>query len=195
MNRSRVVPEDRRADERGQTLIEFAIVLPVFMLIVFGLVDVGRFVYTNATLSQAAREGARLAAAEANWIGSNHPACVADESGITSARPGAHVCPADVASFKSHIEAAVERMTVAVGPIAAVHISCNDGSVADPIPGDGWTEGDGGNACHDGSGNAISGAGEMVSVRVDYTYDLFTPIASSLFESVPLSGSATMIIN
>ena len=195
MSGLRTAPDDRREDQRGQALIELAIVLPVFMLIVFGLVDVGRLVYTNATLSQAAREGARLAAAEANWIGSSHPACVADESGITSARPGAHICPADVASFKSHIETAVERMTVALGPIAAVHISCNDGSVADPVPGDGWTEDDGGNACHDGSGNAISGSGEMVSVRVEYTYDLFTPIASSLFESVPLSASATMIIN
>jgi hypothetical protein len=185
----------RREDERGQTLIEFAIVLPVFMLIIFGLVDVGRLVYTNATLSQAAREGARLAAAEANWIGSNHPACVVDESGITSARPGAHICPADVASFKSHIESAVERMTVAVGPITSIHISCNDGSVADPVPSGGWREGSGGNACHDGSGNAVSGSGELVSVRVEYTYDLFTPIASSLLESIPLSGSATMTIN
>ncbi len=181
--------------ERGQSLIEFAIVLPVFMLIIFGLVDVGRLVYTNATLSQAAREGARLAASEANWVGSTHAACVADASGITSARPGAHVCPADVAALKSHIAEAVERMTVAVGPITSVHISCNDGSSDDPAPTGQWTEDSGGNACHDGLGNAVSGTGELISVRVEYTYDPFTPIATSLLGSVPLSASATMIIN
>lgn len=181
--------------ERGQTLVEFALVLPVFMLIVFGLVDVGRLVYTNATLSQAAREGARLAAAEANWIGSTHPACVSDASGITAARPGAHVCPTDISAYKSHVEDAVQRMTVAVGPITSVHISCNDGSADDPAPSGEWTEGSGGNACHDGLGNAVSGRGELVSVRIEYTYEPFTPLASSLLDSIPLSAAATMIIN
>jgi hypothetical protein len=184
-----------RDREAGQTLVEFAIVLPVFLLMVFGLIDVGRLVYTNSTLSQAAREGARLAAAEARWIGSNHPACVDDESGITSARPGAHVCPVDVAAFKSHVAEAVERMTVAVGPIAVVSVSCNDGSVSDPAPSGAWTEASGGNGCQDGLGNPVSNEGELVSVRLEYTYDLFTPIVSSIIASTPLSSSATMIIN
>jgi hypothetical protein len=182
-------------EQSGQTLIEFALVLPVFMLIVFGLVDVGRLVYTNTTLSQAAREGARLAAAEARWIGSTHAACVPDESGITSARPGAHVCPVDMAAFRSHVADAVERMTVAVGPITSISISCNDGSVSDPVPTGAWTEGSGGNGCEDGAGNPVSNQGEFVSVRLEYTYGLFTPIVSSLIASTPLSGSATMIIN
>ncbi len=59
----------RRGAEDGQALVEFALVIPVFLFILFGLLDVGRLVYTNSTLSQAAREGARLAAAEAGWIG------------------------------------------------------------------------------------------------------------------------------
>ncbi|MEX1334016.1 MAG: TadE family protein [Candidatus Limnocylindrales bacterium] len=185
----------RRERDAGQTLVEFAIVLPVFLLMVFGLIDVGRLVYTNATLSQAAREGARLAAAEARWIGSNHPACVADATGITAARPGAHVCPVDIAAFKSHVAEAVERMTVAVGPIASVYVSCNDGSVSDPVPSGRWTEASGGNGCDDGLGNPVSSQGELVSVRLEYTYDLFTPVVSSIIPSTLLSGSATMIIN
>lgn len=185
----------RRGQEGGQTLVEFAFVLPVFLLVVFGLVDVGRLVYTNATLSQAAREGARLAAAEARWIGSSHPACVTDDSQITSGRPGAHVCPVNVAAFKSHISDAAERMTVAVGPISSVHISCNDGSGADPAPSGEWTELSGGNGCDDGTGNPISTSGELVSVRLQYTYDTFTPIISSFIGSTSLSSSATMIIN
>ena len=184
-----------RGGEGGQALIEFAVVLPLFLLIVFGLIDVGRLVYTSSTVSQAAREGARLAAAEARWIGSTHPACVAQESGITSARPGAHVCPVNVAAFKSHIADAVERMTVAVGPITDVHISCNDGSGLDPAPSGEWTESSGGNGCADVDGDPISGSGELVSVRLEYTYDLFTPLVNSLVPSTSVSGSATMTIN
>jgi hypothetical protein len=186
---------NRRERDRGQALVEFAVVLPIFLLVVFGLIDVGRLVYTNATLSQAAREGARLAAAEARWVGSDHPACVDDQGGITSARPGAHVCPVNVAALKAHVAEAVERMTVAVGPITSISISCNDGSVADPAPTGAWTEGTGGNGCADGAGEPVSNQGELVSVRLEYTYDLFTPIVSTFIASTPLSGSATMIIN
>ena len=184
-----------RGSEGGQALIELAVVLPVFLLIVFGLIDVGRLVYTNSTISQAAREGARLAAAEARWIGSTHPACVSDESGITSDRPGAHVCPVDVAAFKSHVSDAVERMTVAVGPITRVHVSCNDGSGLDPTPSGDWTEGSGGNGCANDDGDPISASGDLVSVRLEYTYDLFTPLVNSFVPSTSLSGSATMTIN
>lgn len=46
---------------RGQTLAEFALALPVLMLIVLGLFDVGRAVFAYNGLTNAAREGARLA--------------------------------------------------------------------------------------------------------------------------------------
>lgn len=47
---------------RGQSLVEFALVFPVFMVIVVGTVDVGRAVFSYNTLTNGAREGARLAA-------------------------------------------------------------------------------------------------------------------------------------
>ena len=49
----------RRDGERGQGLIEFALVVPVFALLLFGLIDLGRLVYANNAVSQAAREGTR----------------------------------------------------------------------------------------------------------------------------------------
>ncbi len=55
--------ESRASSRTGQTLVEFALVLPVFLVVLFGLLDVGRYVYMNSVLSQAAREGARLGAA------------------------------------------------------------------------------------------------------------------------------------
>ena len=44
---------------RGQSLVEFALVIPIFLLIVFALIDMGRLVYINNALSEGAREGAR----------------------------------------------------------------------------------------------------------------------------------------
>ena len=50
-----------RAAERGQGLVEFALVFPIFVLLMFGLFDLGRVVYDYAALSNAARSGLRLA--------------------------------------------------------------------------------------------------------------------------------------
>lgn len=51
----------RRRGGRGQGLAEFALVLPVFMLLVLGVIDVGRVIWATTSLNSAAREGARFA--------------------------------------------------------------------------------------------------------------------------------------
>lgn len=48
-------------DDRGQSLVEFALVLPVFLLVVTGLFDLARAVWQEETLAYAAREGTRYA--------------------------------------------------------------------------------------------------------------------------------------
>jgi Flp pilus assembly protein TadG len=50
-----------REDDRGQSLVEFAILLPLMLLIITGLFDVARAVWQENTLSYAAREGTRFA--------------------------------------------------------------------------------------------------------------------------------------
>ena len=52
----------RRERSRGQALVEFAMVVPVLVLAVFGIIDFGRYVYTQNSLNEAAREGARAGA-------------------------------------------------------------------------------------------------------------------------------------
>ena len=48
--------------QRGQSLVEFAVSSVVLLLLVGGLVDIGRSVYVSESLADAAREGARLGA-------------------------------------------------------------------------------------------------------------------------------------
>lgn len=50
------------ASEKGQSLVEFALVLPVFIVILFGIMEFGRIWETVNVMTSAAREGARIAA-------------------------------------------------------------------------------------------------------------------------------------
>ncbi len=50
----------RRSGERGQSTVEFALVLLPFLLLVMGAFDLGRAVFYAHMLSNAAREGARV---------------------------------------------------------------------------------------------------------------------------------------
>lgn len=43
----------------GQSLVEFALVLPVFVMLLFGIIDFGRWVYTANAINNGTREGAR----------------------------------------------------------------------------------------------------------------------------------------
>lgn len=64
---TRVLPRlGRSKDEgqRGQTLVEFALILPLFLLMFFAMVDFGRGFYTWLLVTNAAREGARVAATQ-----------------------------------------------------------------------------------------------------------------------------------
>lgn len=47
---------------RGQSLVEFALILPVFLILLFGLIDFGMALNRWVVITNAAREGARLGA-------------------------------------------------------------------------------------------------------------------------------------
>ena len=50
-----------RKPSRGQALVEFALIVPLFVLLLFGIVDFGRAVLASNSIANAAREGARTA--------------------------------------------------------------------------------------------------------------------------------------
>jgi len=60
-----------RETQKSQALIEFALVSPVLILLVFGIIDIGRAVFYYDTLSHAVREGARAAVAASSPLPTN----------------------------------------------------------------------------------------------------------------------------
>ena len=167
----------QRADmpeSRGQGLVEFALVLPVFFLLLFGLIDGARLVFLNSAVSQAAREAARIGSVEAAWIGSVDPGC---------GQSGGPVCPATLDALRTDLTAAANRMLGPFSPIlrANVYVACD----ATTAPTGSWT----GQSC------TSTTTGSLVSVRIVYTFTAITPVIGSILGNVPLAGSATMVIN
>lgn len=51
---------------RGQALVEFALVIPVFLLVLCGILDFGFMLFTRMSVINAAREGARISVTAAD---------------------------------------------------------------------------------------------------------------------------------
>ena len=53
-------------NEKGQSLVEFALVMPILMLILLGIIEFGWLYNAKITMTSAAREGARVYAIKGN---------------------------------------------------------------------------------------------------------------------------------
>jgi Flp pilus assembly protein TadG len=73
----------RKNRERGAVAVEFAIILPVLLLLIMGIIEFGRVYNTQISLTHAAREGVRVMAI------SNNPATAraATINAATSIKP------------------------------------------------------------------------------------------------------------
>ena len=58
----RLIKKNRREGEKGQSLAEFALIVPIFLVLVFAIVDFGMGFHAWITVTNSAREGARLGA-------------------------------------------------------------------------------------------------------------------------------------
>lgn len=68
-------------DTEGATLVEFALVVPMFLVLLLGIMDVGQMVYGKSVLTGAVHRAARASALETRDIGE------ADASVLDTIRP------------------------------------------------------------------------------------------------------------
>src|SRR5579859_1395033 len=69
--------------DRGAAAVEFALLLPLLLLLIFGIIDFGRALNAQITLTQAAREGARMAALGEPNVASSTQAAATGLSPVT----------------------------------------------------------------------------------------------------------------
>jgi Flp pilus assembly protein TadG len=58
----------KRSRSRGQSLVEFALISPVLLLLLVGVLDLGRAFYIQTALQNAAREGTRYGSVHPTWV-------------------------------------------------------------------------------------------------------------------------------
>ncbi|NGY58035.1 pilus assembly protein [Lentzea sp. NEAU-D13] len=105
----------RAKPDRGAAAVEFALVLPILLMLMCGIVDFGRALHAQVVLTQAAREGARLAAL-------GEPDVVTRTLGAAGALSGVDVqvtaCPANLAPADAVVT--VTHEFIFVTPIGAM---------------------------------------------------------------------------
>jgi Flp pilus assembly protein TadG len=127
----RLIRRQRKNGEKGQALAEFALLVPLFLMLLFAIVDFGMGFHSWITVTNSAREGARVGAVHAPLNVASSP-CFGKAS--------AEQCIYDRVLDSADLADQATKMTVTIT-------------------------------------NAQGQSGESVVVKVDYDYDLITPLA------------------
>jgi Flp pilus assembly protein TadG len=155
---------------RGQALVEVALVLPIFLLLLMTLFDFGRVIYAQYTINQDAQEGVR--------------------KGIVST--GDLASSIDFTARFAAIRAAARVMAPAV-PITDGSISGDPVACPSPLPSDSTVA----STCFYPNGvvNTNPDTPPKVVVRIQVRVDFITPIISNLFGGgITVSARAEQLI-
>ena len=115
--------------DRGAAAVEFALLLPILLLLVFGIVDFGRALHAQITLTQAAREGARAAALKQSNVESRTQTAAPGLSDVTVT---VTACPATPTPGTDAKVEAKYTFTFAT-PIGGIASLLGGGGYGDPI--------------------------------------------------------------
>ena len=119
----------RGARDRGSAAVEFALVLPLLLLLVFGIIDFGRALSAQITLTQAAREGARLTAlGQPNVVSRTQAAAV----GLSPVAVTVTPCPAGAGPSANAVVAAHYLFSF-ITPVGAIAGLVGGGGFGSPV--------------------------------------------------------------
>lgn len=155
-------------------MVELAVVMPILLVVVIGIIESGRLIFHYELLNHAAREGARYAI-----VHGSRSTCPSGPPPPGETNP----CDPSGNNIKSAVkDAALDLMTV--GQLF-VHepVWTSRGSLGNPSPG--------------ASSSGHNGRGEYVTVFVDFTYD---PIVRSMLDvaimpTITIRAESTLVIN
>jgi hypothetical protein len=158
----------------GQSLVEFALVLPIFMTLIFGILDLGRGVWALDIANHAAAEAARFAIVHGG-AGAN-PCPVGPPAATANVPTASEACPYPSPSKQAIFDVARES---AIGAGGDVNVTACYGHVCE------------GNVDQAGYTNA---RGTPVTVRVTIHVQIFTGALLGI-DDLTVTGSATMTVS
>jgi len=157
------------AVDRGSALVEYAIVLTVFVTFLFAIMDFSRFLYTYHFVSEVAREGTRYAVVRGSTYRTT--ACT---STFTFA------CNATAANVTSYVQG-----------LTPPEITSSSLTVATTWPGAAPTGAE--TACNTTNGNNSPGC--LVQVAVCYPFKFMLPFLSKSASTWTVSSTSVMVIS
>jgi len=163
----------RRQRTLGQGLAEFALVLPMFILLVLAVLDVGRVVWALDDIGHAAREAARYASVHGN---NTLTVCPTGPSLTGSPASG---CPTWTPDSKEPTRIQARSILAAAGSGTTVYVCYYDSTACS-----GDTD----------QSSASNGRGEFVKVTVTTTVPLITTSLVG-FTGFSLSTSSVVLVN
>ena len=119
MNDFRARAQHLARPRRGQSMVEFALILPIILLIVFGTIDIGRIVFLKAQLENAVREGARVGRVTQPFNAAPVRARIQAQTGLTNATVVAS-CPGGCAYGSTLTVTATLPVSIVVGLVPAL---------------------------------------------------------------------------
>lgn len=164
----------RRSGSAGQTLVEFALVAPIFFALMFGMVDLGRVIWANNAIANGAREGARFAIVHGGSAANRCP--VGPPGPETQDIVASVTCPHPSPS-KEAIRDVARGMAFAAGGDVVVQVCYGAGCTGDT----------------DAAG-ATNVRGTPVTVTVISNVGLMTGALAG-WPAFSLSSSSTMLVN
>ena len=203
------VRRTRTGTQRGQSLVEFSMVVTVMMLLLLGMLEFGFVFDHHLTIEYASREGARTAAALANGggtvgcaSGQSPNAANVDKQIIAAVQrvltsPGSPIVESRVNTikiFKSDASGNISGSSVNTFVYSLAGGSVVDGKPLDFVQsgGTGWA------ACLRDNGSTP----DSVGVSLSYDYYLVTPLSAAMGffgpggpASIPISDKTIMALN
>ena len=127
MERIRRRRADGSASSRGQSLVEFALVFPLFILLLAGMIDFGIGLYSYMTINNAVRDAARLGATmcTANPCGAAIVARATNAASGLAIDPPVVTCTAQVGAVPPHPVPNCSGATALPGDSVTVQITYN----------------------------------------------------------------------
>ena len=204
---SRFSGRARRA-ERGQGLVEFTLVMPIFLILLAGMLEFGLAFSDRLTMGNATREGARIGAAMATG---NDTSCSGDPGGVDTTviasvqnilkSGGSDVNLSRITNIR--IYKATSSGAPAAGKVNTWTYTPGSGPDADPDTGveildfspssTGWA------AC---TRVNTTGSADSLAVSITYVYHLQTPLAGLLTlvggnqaATIPIVDTTIMALN